>query len=1845
MYSWGIMPFGQYSRGYKGLIAQRNLKSTSRLVFIFALSLSMLFLIPFIIAVIGIGTHSAHNPGPTNINPHRPNPDLILYSVNVIGGDIVISGANWSASFQPQFYLTTDVLLDWSQIPANVQKRLWKRQISPTKWKYGVDFSNITDSQKSLLQNVVLHRVASENLTFADIHLQGGCINIEKPLYYQGSSINQPNVSLCHDDILRTYSIPIINKTDVVIGNLDNNWTVCDQWVYVQGNGHTCTQNHTEANWIYDVATDTWNISFDPIIEIDADDTVTDADLSDTIAEGNCTHLNMSQSGFWVNLTGYWNFDCDLENTKLTTHYDFTENDRDVTAFGNVVVNSSDCISDFGNCVQLNGSGDRVVLPSMNLENEVTVSMWIYPKDLTKNSRLFGAHTGSGSQFSSWVYTSGQVAVNWEGGVGGETWATSTAGDIVGGNWYHIVAVRTPADEIEMYINGVDSKDNSGGSGTPPTGSYVYRLGVANAAGAAAFNGTFDEVMFFNDSLTQAEVLEIYLNQSARFKETGTFNYANQSVIGNYSTGWDRVNVSTEMQNLSASAIGLVVGYYNGSWFSTPEQNVTNSTNYTFTVDDSTTNLTLNYTFYAGNQTTSWYSPLLFPNQIGNIVVTNFTAPYLMPQITILQPWNITYNNNSISFNVTGNRPLDWVNAEISGHNNTNFTNQSGEWNYLNDTLADGTYEAIFWFNDTNGYNSTTSIWFTIDVSKPPRITILQPWNTTYNNNSISFNVTGSEPLDWVNVEISGHNNTNFTNQSGEWNYLNDTLAEGTYEAIFWFNDTNGNMNTTNISFTVDKFPEIIFDPTTASSGTQSDDWILINVTSSHSVSNITTFLDWNNSLVSWWRFDDVNGTGDPTDYMDRNNGSVQGTASQNNSGFFGKGFYFNSDGYIDAGNDASTSFSYMSFSVWIKPAFDETQGIAWPFLFDKTRGNTEAWRVLFDATTDNWRYRLYTTGGAVNCETTGIAWTVGEWHHLAGTYNGTDMVVYWDGDLNGTCAQSGSMTTNSDNLFIGAGGAAPAQFFNGTLDDAMIFNRSLNATEIVALYANQSTRYLERNFTGLLDATFPFTAYVQDRGGNVNSTETRTVSVDKFPNINIFQPWNTTYGNNSISFNITGSKPLDWVNAEISGHNNTNFTNQSGEWNYFNDTLADGTYEAIFWFNNTNGNMNTTSIWFTIDTAGPTITANTPINNSYYNTTAIEFNITSSEAASLCLFDVNETSNTTMDNTSTTGWNFTYSNLKNGTTYNITFWCNDTANNGAHSAPYYFTIDTEYPDIIFDPTTTITGTQIDDWIFINVTASDSANNISTFIDWNNSLISWWRMDDVNQTGKGALVQDYMNRNNGTSIADAAQTDAGYFGKGFEFDGSGDKINMSSNYMVDNLSQITVSAWIYPKSEGENDRAVIISKRDGGGGENDWSFNLAAGATNALTFDKGFDDPGIVYRVGADNDVTLNQWQHVAVTWNGSGNDQGIHLYVNGAETAYQDGNNVTGSPGDDSSRNLVIGNQMNNVNTWDGSIDDVMLFNRTLSSGEIASLYANQSTRYLERNFTSLAEGNYDFKAYTQDRAGNVNSTEARTVSVVSSRLVVTLELPVDATHVIQNTTFAVNSTVTCIGNPCGNVSGRLRYNSSGANPDTDISTTPASPFHIVQSGSNPENCTQNPLGVGEWCNVTWTVNATGDIGDMFKIGTLFESNDSYVPDNHTANNTVKIVSCLIDITLQFESIGFDNVVPNITASAKGNGAMEYNTTIEPATTCDISLYINSTNFKHNESSYEIYAQNLTYNNVSNDFASGFDLTGGWDLLSSSISPNNNATTYFWLTSPPVYWGSYSGNVTIKAVEKGAAP
>ena len=289
---------------------------------------------------------------------------------------------------------------------------------------------------------------------------------------------------------------------------------------------------------------------------------------------------------------------------------------------------------------------------------------------------------------------------------------------------------------------------------------------------------------------------------------------------------------------------------------------------------------------------------------------------------------------------------------------------------------------------------------------------------------------------------------------------------------------------------------------------------------------------------------------------------------------------------------------------------------------------------------------------------------------------------------------------------------------------------------------------------------------------------------------------------------------------------------------------------------------------------------------------------------------------------------------------------------------------DTTPPDINFEPPTRDDGSSQDwDSIFVNVSASDVGKGnsfISTFIDFDNSLVGWWRMDDVNSSGDPT---DYTGINNGTAQGGAVQGE-GYLGKGFEFDGDGDYVEVA--YDIDiNLS--TFGAWVKPTLVGDSP-GMVLAKQS--------SYYMAIHTNGAHEFCwLGLSD---LCAIGAGNEIAAGEWQHIMAVYNGTN----MIVYVNGEEI---DNEVSTGSVAQNDN-NLYFGKWPGGgANDFNGTIDDVMIFNRALSAEEISALYANTSTTYLEHDFTDLTFGNYTFKAYAQDTAGNVNTTEEREVEIIT--------------------------------------------------------------------------------------------------------------------------------------------------------------------------------------------------------------------------------------------------------------------
>ncbi|MDP6587494.1 MAG: LamG domain-containing protein, partial [Anaerolineales bacterium] len=225
---------------------------------------------------------------------------------------------------------------------------------------------------------------------------------------------------------------------------------------------------------------------------------------------------------------------------------------------------------------------------------------------------------------------------------------------------------------------------------------------------------------------------------------------------------------------------------------------------------------------------------------------------------------------------------------------------------------------------------------------------------------------------------------------------------------------------------------------------------------------------------------------GDVVDYMGVNNGTVV-NALQTDAGKFGKGFTFDGAGdYVVISDSNSLKPSNITISAWIKPLSNTTANMA-----IYTTGTT-----IFQLTQADIRFWPNTGVGVVS--STDFNYPTDEWMHVVVTFeNGTQVMRYYRDGLLLDDTLAGSNITYGTSQWIGSWSSAQRPF-NGTIDEVMIFNRSLSADEVAALYNITSDNQTDFNYTAdLSDGAHTFKVYAVDEGANVNSTAERTVTLD----------------------------------------------------------------------------------------------------------------------------------------------------------------------------------------------------------------------------------------------------------------------------------------------------------------------------------------------------------------------------------------------------------------------------------------------------------------------------------------------------------------------------------------------------------------------------------------------------------------------------------------------------------------------------------------------------------------------------------------------------------------------------
>lgn len=232
--------------------------------------------------------------------------------------------------------------------------------------------------------------------------------------------------------------------------------------------------------------------------------------------------------------------------------------------------------------------------------------------------------------------------------------------------------------------------------------------------------------------------------------------------------------------------------------------------------------------------------------------------------------------------------------------------------------------------------------------------------------------------------------------------------------------------------------------------------------------------------------------------------------------------------------------------------------------------------------------------------------------------------------------------------------------------------------------------------------------------------------------------------------------------------------------------------------------------------------------------------------------------------------------------------------------------------------------------------------NASSVGEVTNGLIGHWTFDGNDMTPK--VIDRSGQGNHGTlSGFTATTTVVGRLGQALNFDGSDDLINAQSGTSIDNLFQGggTISAWIKTKDWGEGSFGRIANKASDTGATNGFFFsvNNSTAPTKSLRFGRDFSGANGGWNSAA-NSIILSQWQHVVVVYDEDSADNDPTFYINGIVSATTETDSPSGSAVSDAAQSLYIGNHSDGTRTFDGSVDDVRIYNRALAQDEIERLY-----------------------------------------------------------------------------------------------------------------------------------------------------------------------------------------------------------------------------------------------------------------------------------------------------------------
>ncbi len=703
-----------------------------------------------------------------------------------------------------------------------------------------------------------------------------------------------------------------------------------------------------------------------------------------------------------------------------------------------------------------------------------------------------------------------------------------------------------------------------------------------------------------------------------------------------------------------------------------------------------------------------------------------------------------------------------------------------------------------------------------------------------------------------------------------------------------------------------------------------------------------------NSGLVGYWSFEEGSGSDKAYDRSGRGNHGTL-TAMNNytawvNSSTTGTALNFDgADDFVQIAQHASiNNLGPMTISAWVKP---------------NSIGEGSQSKITVKGVSglgaNEWQLMVATTGSVGPCAggpsaafvfsiinsaagafatkcSVNSSVTFGVWQHVVITWDGTagtnGAKIYKNGtELSYQASdgsEGGSRTAETGALYIG-NRSDTARTFDGSIDEVRIYNRALSADEVSRLYKIQQPKVASGN-----DNTGLFAYWAFDEGVG---TRAEDMSFNDYTGIVSGSPtWTSGRVGKTIDFD--GSN--DAITLPATGDYNVR-----GNMGY---ASADD-FTLSIWYKGTDTAQNTDwghglISWNSSNFYAGLVLRSGFVEYIHYNG-GWQHNIKSSTLVA------------------NSNWHhIVYVNRNNTGSLYIDGVREISAQSSTIESGFYFqsyNIGSSYDNVF-------TSGLIDEArIYSRALSAIEVNalyqgskatvvNKTNKTNLRNGLVGHWTFDGKDIYSTTAF--DSSGNNNRGTLTNGPAISLGKIGQALNFDNSDDYVQIAQSASLNDLGPMTISAWIKPNSIGEGSLGKIVLKGDTGIAANDWQLFLNSGVsagpcnstpTNVFMFQVQ-NSAGLPYatKCSANSSITYGDWQHIVLTWDGTGGTNGAKLYKNGTELSYLSSNGTEGGSRTSETGTLYIGNRGAADRTFDGSIDDVRIYNRVLSADEVYQLY-----------------------------------------------------------------------------------------------------------------------------------------------------------------------------------------------------------------------------------------------------------------------------------------------------------------